>query len=376
MKKIAIPLVILLHLHSPFLLCAEETFKIVAVYTQAVTTVEQYNSAEDIRGVLVAVDEINATGGLLGKQVEIVEVLSNSATEARIKAKHYAELDDLIGVIGANISNISLNIAPTLQEKKIPVISPISTNPKVTLTGDYIFRACFTDPFQGKVMARYALDDLNANTAVLLIKASSTYSLSLSKHFQAEFEKNGAILWQESYLQEDVDFTNVLKKLQTTNPDVIFVPGHGRDVGMILKQAHAMGTKSTFLGGDGWGKGALGVAGREAAEGHFFTNHWHMDDNSALSRIFVEKYHKKFGKDLIAASAPLAYDATMLLADAVRRAGSNDKAKIQSALAQTKSFKGVTGTIMFDENGDPVNKAAAILRYQNDKIVFVKNIKP
>lgn len=376
MKKTVIVIATILYCHFPFTLHASETLKIVAVYTQSVTTVKRYVAAEDLRGVIIAIDKINASGGLLGKQVDIVEVLSNSAIEARVNAKQYAELDGLIGVIGANISNITLNIAPILQEKKIPVISPISTNPKVTLVGNYIFRACFTDPFQGKVMARYALDHHNAKTSVLLKKASSTYSLSLAKHFQDEFEKSGKILWQESYLQEDIDFTTILKKIRSTKPDVIFLPGHGRDVGMILKQAHAMGIQSTFLGGDGWGKGALGIAGSEAAEGHSFSNHWHMNNKLAASQTFVNKYHERFGKGLIAASAPLAYDATMILADAVRRAGSTDRAKIRSALAETKNFNGITGMITFDENGDPINKAAAILKYQDNKIAFVKNIKP
>ena len=376
MKRISIIVSVIVcnFLHQAW--ASQDSYKILTIYGQARTTVQKYVAAEDLRGVLIAVDDINARGGVLGSPVEVIDGRAVSTAEAQGIAMKHAEKKDLLAVVGANTSNITLSIAPILQDKQIPVISPIATNPKVTRVGDYIFRACFTDPFQGRVMARYALNDLNAGTAVILKKVSSKFSVGVSKYFEQAFEPRGKVLWQGAYLAEDVDFTTILTKVQELGPDVVFVPGHGRDSGMILKQAHAFGIQSTFLGADGWGKGALGVGGPKAAQGHAFSNHWHMNVNTEQSKAFVKKYHDKFGPGLIAASAALAYDSAMIIASAANAAGALDHKKIRDRIAAIKNFTGVTGSYTFDQNGDPVNKDAVILKYHDGDIVYVKTIRP
>ena len=354
---------------------AGDSLKILVVYSQLATSIKTYIASEDIKGATLAVDKINTRGGLMGHKLEIIDFRAPSALEATAEVERILKENDILAVIGANISNLTLALAPIFQEKGIPVISPISTNPDVTLIGDYIFRACFTDPFQGKVMAGFALKDLGAKTAVILTKINSKFSQGLSEYFRQAFSEQGAILWQGRYLIEDNDFSQIIENIKKLNPDVVFVPGHGRDVGLILKQARNMGLKTVFLGGDGWGKGVLGFTGPEAAEGNCFANHWHTDVSDPLSREFKQAYYKKYGENLIASSAALAYDSVMLLADAVERAGSLDRKKIRDALAVTRDLKGITGTYTFDGNGDPIDKDAVILKYQNGRIVYVKTIK-
>ena len=372
--RLIVSIVVLLGVSGP--LWAEDPVNIMVVYGQSETDIKAYVSAEDIRGATIAVESINARGGLLGRKVALVDtrVINNLAGKAEI-AK-ILEQKTIHAVVGANISNLTMTVAPIFQKAGIPTISPISTNPRVTLVGDYIFRACFTDPFQGKVMARFALQDLGARTAAILVKVNSTFSTSLSRYFKEAFEPEGKIVYEGEYLIEDIEFKDMLANVQRLKPDVVFLPGHGRDSGMILKQARLMGIDTVFLGGDGWGKGVLGVAGPEAAEGNYFSNHWHMDLPTDASRRFVKDYIGRYGEKLIAASAPLAHDAVMLFEDAITRAGSLDGRMIRDALAATRDFQGITGTISFDRNGDPIDKDAVIMKYENGAIKLVKSIKP
>lgn len=355
---------------------AEEPLNIMVVYAQGDTGVKAYVAAEDIKGAMIAAERINAEGGLLGRKVNIIDVRAVDNLQIRDEIPRLMKEHEIFAVVGANTSNITMITAPMFQEAGIPAVSPIATSPDVTMIGDYIFRACFTDPFQGRIMARFASQDLKAETAAILVKVNSKYSTSLAGVFKEAFQEAGEIVYEGQYLAEDVDFDAILSEVKKLKPDVVFVPGHGRDSGMIIKQAHSMGVKSIFLGGDGWGKGALGVAGPEAAEGYYFSNHWHMNVERAESREFVKKYTEKYGENMIAASAPLAYDSLMLIADATRNAKSFDRKKIRDALAETKVFQGVTGSITFDQNGDPVDKEAVILKYENGAIVFEKSVKP
>jgi branched-chain amino acid transport system substrate-binding protein len=225
-------------------------------------------------------------------------------------------------------------------------------------------------------MAQFAREDLNANTAVILRKADSEFSMGLSDYFKQAFLEHGTILWEGKYLGNDTDFSSILQKVKELTPDVVFVPGHGRDSALILKQANAMGIQATFLGGDGWGKGMLNIAGAETVEGHYFSGHWHPDIETPLAQEFMERYQHKYGETRVATSAALAYDATLLLADAITRAQSLNQQKIRDALAATNNFHGVTGPITFDEHGDPVKKQGVILKYHQGEIVFVKTITP
>ena len=371
-------LILLLLLLSTLCLFASEPIVIPVLYGQSTTAIESKITSEDIKGATLAMEDINSRGGLLGKNVEILDGRVSSIDLEEIKAlmDKIEAVDELFAVIGANTSGLSLYFAPKFQEKEVLMISPISTNPNVTKVGDFIFRACFTDPFQGKVMAGFALEKLKAKTAVILTKITSDFSVGLSEFFAGEFEKGGTILAQETYLGETVDYTEILLKVQELGPDVVFVPGHGSDSGLIIKQADNMGINATFLGGDGWGKGLLGFSGTEAADGNYFSNHWHKDTISEKSREFVKKYEEKYGEGMIASSAALAYDAFMLLEEAVNRAGSFDAKGIRDSLSRIKDFKGVTGTFDFTKGRDPFDKEAVILKYVNGEIIYYATVSP
>jgi len=355
---------------------AEDAIKIPVIYGQMKTTVNKYIAAEDLRGALLAADKLNESGGILGKKVEIIDARASNIIEGVVLAKKLVQNKNIYVIIGANTSNLSLAVTPFFQKAGIPTISPISTNPKVTAAGDYIFRACFIDPFQGEIMSEFALKNLKAKTVAIITKIDSVFSRSLTEVFSKSFSTNGKIIYKGKYLSTDSDFTETLNKIKELKPDVVFVPGHGKDVGLLLKQAYSMGIKTTFLGGDGWGKGALGIAGAEAAEGNFFVNHWHVNVDTDLSRNFVEAYYKKFGKSEIAASAALSYDAVMLMAHSISKAGSLNKSEIRNNIANINGYKGVTGTYSFDKQGDPQGKSAVILKYHNGKIIFVESVTP
>jgi len=370
MKRIEVGLTIFLIL--AIRLFTAQTITIPVLYGQSTTAVESKITSEDIKGATLAMEEINSRGGLLGKKIELLDCRVESIDLEEIKQlmERIEGVEDLFAVIGANTSGLSLYFAPKFQEKGILMISPISTNPDVTKVGDFIFRACFTDPFQGKVMARFALDELKAQTAVILTKITSDFSVGLSQFFVEEFEKSGTILAQETYLGEAYDFSDILLSVKELNPDVVFVPGHGSDSGLIIKQAYNMGIDVPFLGGDGWGKGLLGFSTIEAAEGHYFSNHWHKDSENEKSAAFVLRYHQKYGEGLIASSSALAYDAMMLLEEAVKMAGSFSPEAVRDSMNQIRNFEGVTGTYDFTAGRDPFNKEAVILKYHNGEMIY------
>ena len=358
------------------LAAAQDSVSIYVTYGQMATEVAAFVAAEDIRGAVLAAERLNEQGGVLGRRVDIIDGRATSLDDVRIKAQEQLDADEIIAVVGANTSNMTLVVAPLFHAAGIPVVSPIATHPAVTAVGDHVFRACFTDPFQGELMATFALDDLDARRAVILTKVDSTYSLSLSEHFERSFSARGEVVWTGRYLADDSDFTALLEAVRRIAPDVVFVPGHGGDAGLLLKTARALGIRAVFLGGDGWGKGVLGIAGAEAVEGGYYANHWHADVQAAQSREFVRRYTARYGETLIAASAALAYDAVHMIADAITRAGSFERRAVRNALALTAGFEGVTGTITFNEQGDPVGKSGVVLVYRDGDIRFVRSVAP
>ncbi len=323
--------------------------------------------------VRLAVKEINQKGGVLGKKIELIEIdTQSSALGARFAAKKILKMKPT-AVIGPGFSSTALGAAPILQKAKIPTIATWATNPNVTLVGDYIFRVCFVDQFQGTVMASFALKDLKAKTAVVLTNTGNKYSAGLADFFMKSFEESGGkVLWERGYASSAVDYKAQLLKTKQLNPDVVYVPGYERDSAHIMKQAKKMGITSTFLGGDGW-EITMYKFGGDAIDDSYFSSHWHRDDTREISQNYVMRFEKEYGKADIFA---LSYDAVNVLADAIKRAKSTDSQKIQQALANTKNFPGITGNITFDENGDPVDKAAVILKFKNREIEYVKTIIP
>ena len=331
------------------------------------------SSESSYKIIKLAAKEINESGGLLGKNIELVHFDTQSTPlGARSAANKILGLQP-VAVIGPSFSSTALGAAPILQENKVPMITTWATNPDVTQIGNYIFRVCFIDSFQGSVMAKYATEDLNAKTAVVLTNTRSRYSSDLAEFFKKSFQKNGGkIIWERGYSLSTVDYRLQLMKTKQHNPDVVFLPGYERDSATIIKQARELGITSTFLGGDGW-ELSMYKFGGNVIDGSYFSSHWHKDDPRMISKSFVKRVEKEYGKADIYA---LSYDAVYLLADSIKRAKSLDPHKVQRALATTKDFPGVTGKITFDENGDPINKAAVILKFDKGEIVYERTIMP
>jgi branched-chain amino acid transport system substrate-binding protein len=351
---------------------AAEPARIATIFAK--TGIAAGENAPYIQMIELAVEEINNQGGLLGRPVELL-VLDNKSTPigSSLAAKEAVQLQ-VAAVIGASWSSHSLAMAPIFQQEGVPMIAVSSTNPKVTRIGNYIFRVCFTDSFQGKAMARFAYTELGARTAVVLKIINEEYSLTLAEFFVSSFEQYGGnVLFEGNYRSKAVDFKDLLKKVKLLQPDVVFVPGYPRDGGLLIKQAVSMGIQTTFLGGDGFNQ--IYNYGGVAVEGSYYSTHWHPDVRVEQSIHLQNIYKEKYKKEITHMNAPLAYDAVIILSDAIRRAKSFDSARIRDALAQTEDFQGTTGKITFDEHGDPRNKEVIIMKLRKKDEVYFKTIQ-
>ncbi len=319
-----------------------------------------------------AVEEINAAGGLLGRTVVVWDYDNQSTALGSRVAAEAAVSDGAAAVIGASWSSHSLAMAPVLQAARVPMITPISTNPEVTLVGDYIFRCCYNDIVQGPVMARFARERLGMSRAVTLVDVSRVYSVDLARLFEEAFMAlGGHIIGHGVYTQDTADYGRMLEMVNDVAPDVIYLPGDYRDSSFIIKQARDLGMTVPFLGADTFGMRLYDYIGR-AAEGCHYTTHWHRDSPLPHSREFVARWEAKYGL-IKQTTIPLTYDAVMLWADAVRRAGSTDGSVVRAALAEA-DFEGVTGRIIFDEHGDP-RKPVVINRLRDGDVAFVRSVE-
>lgn len=327
-------------------------------------------------GALLAVEQLNKAGGVLGRPVELLsEDDRGEASEAASVVSKLITRDHVVALIGENASSRSLAAAPIAQSYSIPMISPSSTNVEVTKKGDYIFRVCFIDSYQGKVLASFARRNLKAQTAALLIDSRSDYSVGLGEAFRAAFTAaGGRIVGDAKYSEGDSDFAAQLTALAPSHPDVLMIPGYYTDAGLIARQARSLGLKATLLGADGWDSPKLVEIGGEAMEGAYLSNHYSVDDPSPAVRAFVDAYKAKYGAepDSIAATS---YDAMRLLADAITRAGSTEGRRIRDALAGTKDFAGVTGTISMDADRNPI-KPAVVLKVEGGRFRFADSVAP
>lgn len=325
--------------------------------------------------IRLGVEDVNRREFFKNNPLQLI-ILNNESTPlgSKVAAEEAVRLN-LTAVIGAHWSSHSMAIAPVLQAAGIPMISPGSTNPKITRIGNYIFRACFLDSFQGHAMAKFALNDLQVDTAAIIQNIDETYSTTLADYFKLSFEKNGGkVLVDDGYRGKATDFTQLLKKIAQASPQVIYLPGYTRDSGLFIKQARKMGIQSTFLGGDAWDE--IDTFAHEALNGSFQTAPWHPQVPFKESEYLQKRYFQKFNEKISNMSAPLAFDAVLLLANAIERAGSNNRKKIRDALAETSHFQGATGLITFDENGDPKGKGVIVIQHINGKRVYNKTIQP
>lgn len=337
-----------------------------------------YNFGQSaLNGVLMAADEINVAGGINGRRLDVVIDDDKGSPEAAAQiTEKLIRSDKVIAIIGAGASGNSLAAAPNAQSAHVPLISPSSTNPAVTQAGDYIFRACFIDAFQGEVMARFTANTLKAKTAAIMLDFNSPYSRGLSEYFELSFAKlDGRILTKQSYSQGDADYRGQLSAIKTASPDVIYIPGYYGDVAVIARQARQLGITQPLLGGDGWDAPEVWELGRDALNGCYITNHYSIDTPSQTIQKFVESYRQRYGNLTPDAHAALAYDALRFLADAVRKAGTNDGPKLRDALASTRNFVGVTGIISMDKDRNAV-KPAVILKLEDGRYVYQETIYP
>jgi branched-chain amino acid transport system substrate-binding protein len=256
------------------------------------------------------------------------------------------------------------------------LISPSATDPAVTLVGDYIFRACFVDEFQGEVMASFAIKTLKAQKAAILFDFNSPYGRGLTNFFQTSFKRlGGRVVNEQSYTQGDADFKGQLSSIRASEPDVIYIPGYYGDVTLIAKQARQLGLTQPLLGGDGWDAPELWPLGGDALNGSYISTHYSVDDPSPAIRSFVDEYMRRYGNLMPDAHAALAYDAARILFDAITRAGTTDGPKLRDALAQTKDFSGVTGMISMDANRDAV-KPAVVLKLMDVRFIYQETVQP
>lgn len=308
--------------------------------------------------MLIAVEEINAAGGVLGRQLELI-VEDDEANPEKTK-NAFTKLvtnDGVVAIVGALTSKCSLAITADAQARQIVMISPSSTNDTVTDAGDYIFRACYNDSFQGQVVAQYAFETLGAKNAAILLDNTNDYSKGLTQNFKEKFEAmGGVIVAEESYATGDMDFNAQLTSLKSKNPEVLFIPDYYNTVSLIAKQVRTQGITVPMLGADGWDEIANN-AGDEVI-GSFYSNHYSPGADDPEVKAFVEKFTATYGMEPNALAA-LAYDATYILADALTKAGSTDPEAFKAAMMETNK-KFVTGQISFDDHRNPVKSAVMV----------------
>jgi branched-chain amino acid transport system substrate-binding protein len=253
------------------------------------------------------------------------------------------------------------------------MISPGSTNPKVTEVGDYVFRACFIDPFQGAVMARFAVDELKAKRLAILFDFKQDYSVGLADVFRETAAKLGAeIVADERYTSGDIEFRAQLTTIRAAEPEAVFVPGYYTELGLIAKQARELGLNVPLLGGDGWDSAKTLEIGGDAVEGYYFSNHYAADSDSPKVQDFVKRFEARYGSRPDAMAA-LGYDAAGILADAIRRAGTTDGPALRDAIAATKGYDGVTGLITIDAERN-ARKDAVVLKIDGGRFRFFRSV--
>ncbi len=327
-------------------------------------------------GIAMAIDEVNKAGGVLGKKIRVVvEDDRSQPEEAKTAITKLISKDRVVAVLGEVASSRSLAAAPVAQQSMIPMISPSSTNPGVTQVGDYIFRVCFIDPFQGLVMAKFATNTLKVKNVAILRDIKNDYSVGLADVFIENFKKmGGKIVADQSYSEGDTDFSAQLTSLKSANPQAVFLPGYYGEVGLIARQAKKLGLNATLMGGDGWDSPKLFEIGGDSLNGAYFSNHYSVDDPSAAIQKFVGEYKARYGA-IPDALAALAYDAAHILVDSMKKANSTDGPKLRDAIAQTKDYSGVTGNITIDKDRNSV-KPAVVLQVKNGKLAYVETITP
>lgn len=328
-------------------------------------------------GLMLAVDEANAAGGVLGKQIQIFSEDTQSKPEEAVTAvSKLINRDHVCALIGEIASSRTLAAAPLAQEAKIPMVSPGSTNPEVTRKGDYIFRVCYIDPFQGEVMAKFAFNSLKMTKVAVLTDVKNDYSVGLGDFFKRTFsDLGGSIVGEQSYSEGDSDFRAQLTALKNSGMEGVFVPGYYTEAALICKQARELNIAIPFFGGDGWDANELYQIGGAAVEGSFFSNHYAPDDTTSQVQEFIAKYKARHNNEIPDAMAVLGYDAANVMIDAIKRAGSDNSEAIRNALAQTVNFPGVSGMTTIDAERN-AQKPIVVVQVRDAQPRFFERVNP
>ena len=328
------------------------------------------------RGIEMAIEEKNKAGGVKGRQLNLISLDNQGKTgESAAAVTRLITQNKVVALLGEVASSRSLEAAPIAQQYKIPMISPSSTNPKVTEVGDQIFRVCFIDPFQGTVMAKFAIENLKAKRVAILRDVKSDYSVGLANYFAETLKAmGGEVVVDQSYQSGDIDFKGQLTAIRSKKPDAIFVPGYYTEVGLVARQAKQLGLKVPLLGGDGWDSSKLYEIGKEAINGNYFSNHYTTESTDPVTQDFIKRYKEKFNETPDGLAA-LGYDSARILIEAMERAATIDSKNIRDEIAKTKDYVGVTGKISLNEQRNAV-KSAVVVKVDGNTNRYVTTISP
>lgn len=328
------------------------------------------------KAIRLAAEEVNAKGGVLGKKVRIVTLDDRGdSAEAANAVSRLIDVEKVDALLGEVASSLSLAGGRVAQRRKVPMVSPSSTNPKVTEVGDHIFRVCFLDPFQGKVMATFARDTLKLDRVAILKDVKNDYSIGLSDAFKAAFlALGGSIAAEQSYSAGDTDFSAQLTAIKASKAQALYVPGYYSEVGAIARTKQRLGLKVPMMGGDGWDAPDLFKIGGDALDGSYFSNHFAPDAATPKAQKFVADFKQKYGQEPTGLGA-LGYDAAAVLFDAMTRAKSVDKSAVRDALSGTKDFEGVTGKITIDAQRN-AQKSAVVIEIAGGKATYRSTVEP
>jgi branched-chain amino acid transport system substrate-binding protein len=329
------------------------------------------------KGTLLAAEDLNAAGGLLGKKVELVtEDTRSTPGESATVVRKLISRNKVVAVLGEVASGRSLEGAAVCQPSKVPMISPSSTKPEVTEKGDYIFRVCFIDPFQGKVLATFATKTLKVKNVAMLVDAAAPYSVGLASNFKENFNAlGGNVVLEQKFSSGEKDFKAQLTAIKAANPEAVFAPCYYTEAGLIVRQARELGINVPMFGGDGWEAPELLELGGKAMEGTYYSTHYSAEDQSPRVQEFVKKFKGRWNGETPDAMAALGYDSMMVLADAIKRAGGTESQKVRDAIAATRDFEGVTGKTTLDPQRN-ATKPAVVITVKDGKFKYVETINP
>ncbi|MCB0421250.1 MAG: ABC transporter substrate-binding protein [Bdellovibrionales bacterium] len=327
-------------------------------------------------GIKLAIEEINESGGVNGIPIKLVSIDTKGLAENSAQAvETLAKKNKALALIGEVASHRSLVAAQVAQQMSIPMITPTATAVSITNVGDYIFRACYIDPFQAKVMAKFALENLKVKKAAVLRDVKSEYSKGLAENFIEAFERGGGkVVAEDQFSSGDIGFTDQINHIRASKPDAIYIPGYYSEAGKIARQLRKMGVQATLLGSDGWDSEKLFKIGTVSVNGSYFTNHFSVQNTEEKSAEFVRKFREKY-KSTPDGLAAMGYDTALLLAAALKKSSALDHKSIKEALAATDNFLGVTGKIQLDENRNAI-KPIVIVKVDGPVNRFVTSMNP